>query len=44
MHFQPGEGPSPSRGLLHDCEIFAYLWITFVYTEGSIERHEARFM
>ena len=29
-HFQPGEGPS--RGLLQDCEIFAYLRITFVWS------------
>ena len=28
--FQPGEGPSRGRGLLHDCKIFAYLRITFV--------------
>ena len=28
--FQPREGPTSTRVLLHDCEIFAYLRITFV--------------
>ena len=32
-HFQPGD--DPSRGLLHDCEIFANLRLTFVSSSSE---------